>query len=897
LSSFSSFVEFFQQATRAEVAAAGLEPHDWQRDLGAASSCSNRRIRIPTGFGKTLGVLAAWTWNRVARADTGWPNRLVWCLPMRVLVEQTEQEVRAFLGRLGLLWDGQGERAGRVGVHLLMGGADAGDWHLHPEHPAVLIGTQDMLLSRALNRGYGSARARWPMEFGLLNQDCLWVLDEVQLMDVGLATSAQLQAFREDDAARSFRPCRTWWMSATLQEDWLQQSPDTQHLVEGLQPVEIAPAARQGHLWDDVAKPCRLEPVKDAKALTKLVAEQHAAGGAGAAGPTLVVVNTVERARELAAGLQSTKSLTDVDIRLVHSRFRPAERARWARDFLNRQACAPGTNRILVTTQVVEAGVDVSAGVLITELAPWASLVQRFGRCARWGGTATVTVADLAPKDDKAAAPYAKAELDAAREALAWLADVAPRALEAFEESHPELLPALYPYEPLHLLLRHELDELFDTSPDLSGADIDVSRFIRSGDERDVTVFWEDVPPHQDPPRELRPSRAALCPVPFLKARDWLCGTESGSSRAPRLKPDKRAWVWDWLDGRWRWAERRDLYPGQTVLVEASCGGYDPQRGWQPEGKSRHVEPVAPVTPTLAEQADAAQDDESLSAYRWQTIAVHGREVGAEASRLATQLCVTSELAALLDLAGRWHDVGKAHPAFAGSIRSLDRPDRLDLAKAPATAWLPRTKLYPMPNGRRRRGFRHELASTLALFAVLQRHAPDHAALLGPWRELLAAAELEQPPASTSPLPANELEQEILALDAASFDLLAYLVCAHHGKVRLTWHACPADQDAADPRPRVKGVCEGDELPSLTLVTAGRTFDALPSSLLGLSLARAGLSPHTGPSWTERTLGLLAQHGPFGLAWLEALLRVADQRVSSRNLPDELLGPASEVCR
>ena len=41
-----------------------------------------------------------------------------------------------------------------------------------PKRPAILIGTQDMLLSRALNRGYGMSRYRWPMHFGLLNNDC-----------------------------------------------------------------------------------------------------------------------------------------------------------------------------------------------------------------------------------------------------------------------------------------------------------------------------------------------------------------------------------------------------------------------------------------------------------------------------------------------------------------------------------------------------------------------------------------------------------------------------------------------------------------------------------------------------------------------------------------------------
>ena len=174
----------------------GFDPHQWQLDLALEPQCSDRLIRISTGFGKTLGVLLAWAFNHLARSDEAWPRRLVWCLPMRVLVEQTEAEVRTVLDRAGRLWNPKQDHSGKVGVHLLMGGANSGDWHLYPEHPAVLIGTQDVLLSRALNRGYGAHRARWPIDFGLLNQDCLWVMDEVQLMDVGLATSGQLQAFR-----------------------------------------------------------------------------------------------------------------------------------------------------------------------------------------------------------------------------------------------------------------------------------------------------------------------------------------------------------------------------------------------------------------------------------------------------------------------------------------------------------------------------------------------------------------------------------------------------------------------------------------------------------------------------------------------------------------------------
>lgn len=895
----------------------GYEPHDWQRDLAAETTCSDALIRIPTGFGKTLGVLGAWAWNRVHRNDDAWPRRLIWCLPMRVLVEQTEDEVCRALEawKLDCKEDKPGEeqnqlRDGKVAVQTLMGGVDGGDWHRYPERNAVLIGTQDMLLSRALNRGYAAARARWPMDFGLLNQDALWVMDEVQLMDVGLATSAQLQAFRREDerADKSIRPCRTWWMSATLQTDWLAKSPDTQELAAelGSRVRRIGPEQRRGHLWDDVAKPLTLESVTNDKALAKRVAELHRQQGGGASGPTLVVVNTVDRATQVWEQLKKDQSLADTDIRLAHSRFRPMDRAGWRDAFLNKAACAPDTDRIIVATQVIEAGVDLSAALLVTELAPWASLVQRFGRCARWGGQAQVVVMDFDPKNERQAAPYDLEALKAVREACGQLQDVAPLHLETFEETHAAWLPHLYPYDPAHLLLRHELEELFDTTPDLSGADIDISRFIRTGEERDVQVFWDDIPKNGPDPRR-KPVREELCRVPFLKAQDWLC-----KPKVEGLKEKFRAWIWDWQDGKWCDAKRWDLYPGQTVLVDIACGGYDPEHGWRPDIKtwsgnlsessgkdlrterpcwrvdkdgwrpgSKTVRVVAPE-----DHADAAEDDESLSIIedRWQTIAGHGRQVGDLARKLAVAL--TPEWADLLHLAGRWHDSGKAHPAFQSSIQADARPERDDLAKALDAAWpCSPSALYRIDATDQRRGFRHELASALSLFAVLQRHQPGHPALLGPWKELLGHLRKDAPKPNDIARP-NPLEREVLTLDAHHFNLLAYLVCAHHGKVRVAWHAGPADQKAQDSQLRIRGVRDGDLLPPIELADADGNPIQLPGSELDLSPAALGLSERTGSSWSERVLGLLTKHGPFTLAWLEVLLRAADQRASSAPDPD-----------
>lgn len=846
--------------------------HPWQAELAADAAMGNRLIRIPTGLGKTFGVLGAWTWNRIERADPAWPRRLLWCLPMRVLVDQVAEEIRAALQRLG-------GAAADVPVHVLMGGIGAAEWQIEPEREVVLIGTQDMLLSRALNRGYGASRARWPMEFGLLSHDCLWVMDEVQLMDVGLATSAQLQAFRDAEAAKAFRPCATWWMSATLQPGWLGTSPDTADLMAALPAAtRVTAAQRQGALWEQVHKPVRICTDTSPKQLASLVAQQHVLLASSAQGPTLVVVNRVARAVEVFDELSKLTAkgmaLHGTELKLVHSRFRPAERAGWRNAFLNRQACAPGTDRIVVATQVVEAGVDMSSALLITDLAPWPSLVQRFGRAARWGGQAQVIVVDNQAKDEKSAAPYVKAELDAALQALALLSDVSPRELEAFEEAHPELLPALYPYQPAHLLLRQELRDLFDTAPDLSGADIDISRFIRSGEERDVQVFWRALAPKDQPADSVQAGRDELCAVPFLAARDWLCERE-------RRKPGRRAWVWDWLEGRWRPLERRDIYPGQTLLVAADVGGYDPLRGWDGKANPELLAALPQTQTSAADKADNTESDESLSeAAQWQTIAFHGEQVGRQARALAQAMA--PELADLFDLAGRWHDAGKAHPAFQGSIKPHANGN--EIAKAPKDMWHHGLKLYPMPGAGPRAGFRHELASTLALFALMRRCRPDHSALLGPWRDLLSRIGQSQAlPEAGAALPdeaISPLEREVLALDAPQFDLLLYLVCSHHGKVRMSWQASPADQASHDDVLRIRGVRSGDLLPEFSLAGPDGSRHTLPAAELVLAPASVGLNPHTGRGWTERVLTLLDQHGPFALAWLEAVMRAADQRAS-----------------
>jgi CRISPR-associated endonuclease/helicase Cas3 len=865
-------------------------PRPWQSDLAADPTCRNRLIRIPTGLGKTQGVLAAWSYHRLHRRDAGWPRRLVWCLPMRVLVEQTEQVAQQLAARI--------PESHRPTIHIAMGGEDSGEWFLSPERPAIIIGTQDMLLSRALNRGYATARARWPMEFGLLNQDALWVMDEVQLMDVGLATSAQLQAFRDQDNAKHLWPCFTWWMSATLQPGWLRSVDTADYHRSWVQnPCAVPTNQRTGGLWaiPKSAATATIVP-DDHDGFARRILEEHAKLSNGEFGKiTLVVCNTVERACQTFDALVKHRK---EETQLIHSRFRPADREAWRERFLSRSACESGVDRIIVATQVVEAGVDISAGCLITELAPWPSLLQRFGRCARYGGRGSVLVVDRRKNDDDAA-PYQPEELQSAWETIQQLQDVGINALEAHDAALDETArQRLYPYAPAHLLLRKEFDELFDTTPDLTGADLDISRFIRSGDERDLQVFWIDLGKGESPAPKRHPHRRELCAVPFLKARDWLCGEETKTNKKPKLRGGMRAWVWDWIDGEWVEATRASLLPGRVVCVASACGGYRTDRGFDAESSASVppvVEPGVPQATQALDEADDQQDGEQLSFNPWKTIACHTKEVAEHARLIAQELGLPANLQNLLELAALWHDWGKSHPAFQGAMREINRPQRSDLAKGPEEAWRRPPDMYRYrDDSETRPAFRHELASALGLFALLEVYAPKHDALLGPWVDVLA--KMRKPlPEREPPPPPTPLIERLLKCQAEEFDLVAYLVASHHGKVRVGLHAAPKDQDYRDRDGRglpIRGIREADRLPSVTLVPGE---PLIPEVTLTLEPAKLGLSPKTGISWRERCIGLLERHGPAALAFLEAILRAADVRASRLTTKDPALVVENKV--
>ena len=87
-------------------------------------------------------------------------------------------------------------------------------------------------------------------------------------------------------------------------------------------------------------------------------------------GKTLYIFNTVERAVNFYRKIESGDAV------LIHGRFTAADRE--GKEQMLEKA------KVIVSTQVVEVGIDIDADTLVTDAAPLTSLVQRAGRVCRY---------------------------------------------------------------------------------------------------------------------------------------------------------------------------------------------------------------------------------------------------------------------------------------------------------------------------------------------------------------------------------------------------------------------------------------------------------------------------------------------------------------------------------
>lgn len=140
---------------------------------------------------------------------------------------------------------------------------------------------------------------------------------------------------------------------------------------------------------------------------------------------TLIIVNQVKRAQEIYDEIKSKLSLNDEQIVLLHSRFTKDDRKEHEKKAISiiphkkdgKITKLDGT-QIVISTQVVEAGIDFSAELLLTEQAPADALVQRAGRCARYENEYGEMIIFKTEESNKGYLPYKQEHLN---KALEWL--------------------------------------------------------------------------------------------------------------------------------------------------------------------------------------------------------------------------------------------------------------------------------------------------------------------------------------------------------------------------------------------------------------------------------------------------------------------------------------------
>jgi CRISPR-associated endonuclease/helicase Cas3 len=349
---------------------------------------ANVILQAPTGSGKTLASIVPFVFAGIQRFPIA--DRVIYALPLRSLAESLYKSTKDLLEKANLLNPfpvrlQTGETSGVSGV---------GDPNF--AEGRIIFCTIDQVLSSYLNIPFSLSAGQANLNAGALIGSLL-VFDEYHLLDPDRSLRTSLLLDQHLAGLTHFV-----WMTATQAGRARRRlsAPDRANAVS----VHVLPE-ELGEIPSQMGKERRW--IWHARALNPAAVWRAHLALAEGRRRTLVVLNTVSRSQETYAQIRALAPPT-VPIRLLHSRFLSQDRADTqvaATEGLGRGSKA---EMILIATQVVEAGLDLSADCLHTELAPANALVQRAGRCARFEGeNGTVFIYDSLDADGvRSYAPY-----------------------------------------------------------------------------------------------------------------------------------------------------------------------------------------------------------------------------------------------------------------------------------------------------------------------------------------------------------------------------------------------------------------------------------------------------------------------------------------------------------
>jgi len=343
---------------------ANMQPYIYQSKCAKAIQArKNLIISAPTGAGKTWAALLGYLHS----LKEGRPiaDRVFYVLPMRTLANNLfDSTVTSCRNVFAVTTDVEEKRRHPDNLAItLQTGEKKGDPFFQGD---IIFTTIDQLLSSYLNIPISLPAKLANINAGALIGS-LVIFDEVHLLDPrrSLATVMEM-------ATRLRFFTQLVFMTATLSTAGLSElkddiSAETIKVTENeLTQMQSHKDKQRRYVWVD--KPLTAE----------YVLEKHNGGR------SIVICNSVARAQGIYKQIKQLASPT-TKLFLLHSRFYKKDRQNIEGQLAEYFGpYAKHENAILVTTQVVEVGIDISAEHLHTELCPANSLIQRAGRCARY---------------------------------------------------------------------------------------------------------------------------------------------------------------------------------------------------------------------------------------------------------------------------------------------------------------------------------------------------------------------------------------------------------------------------------------------------------------------------------------------------------------------------------